>query len=120
MYPKFQGKFVYKTVIIDDVPSANIKQYFAVCHRFIESAHASGGVVLVHCWAGVSRSATIVISFLMQKYGITMMQAMDHVRLQRWFINPNPGFKNQMKRFEKELLSGPPQNAGQKDAEESK
>lgn len=49
-----------------------------------------------------------------------MTQAMDHVRLQRWFINPNPGFKNQMKRFEKELLSGPPQNAGQKDAEESK
>ena len=105
MYPKFAGKFVYKMVTIDDIPSANLKQYFKVCHRFIDSALADGGVVLVHCWAGVSRSATIVISYLMQKHGISMLQATDRVRLQRWFINPNPGFKNQLKRFEKELRS---------------
>lgn len=107
MYPKFPGKFVYKTVIIDDIPSANLKQYFVQCHRFIDSALAQGGVVLVHCWAGVSRSATIVISYLMQKHTMSMNQAIDHVRLQRWFINPNPGFKNQMKRFERELLAQP-------------
>jgi dual specificity phosphatase 12 len=71
MYPKFPGKYIYKTVNIDDIPSANLKQHFAACHRFIEAALAAGGVVLVHCWAGVSRSATIVISFLMQKHGIT-------------------------------------------------
>jgi hypothetical protein len=105
MYPKFPGKFVYKTVNIDDIPSANLKQHFVACHRFIEAALAEGGVVLVHCWAGVSRSATIVISYLMQKHNAPMMQCMEHVRAQRWFINPNPGFKNQMKRFEKELVT---------------
>lgn len=105
MYPKFPGKFVYKTINIDDLPSCNLKQHFATCHRFIEQATAQGGTVLVHCWAGVSRSATIVITYLMQKHGISMMQATDLVRQQRWFINPNPGFKTQMKRWEREISS---------------
>ena len=99
MYPKFPGKYVYKTINIDDVPSSNLKQHFTACHRFIESAIEAGGTVLVHCWAGVSRSATIVISYLMQKHNFNTMQATEFVRAQRWFINPNPGFKNQLNRF---------------------
>lgn len=59
--------------------------------------------MLVHCWAGVSRSTTIVISFLMAEHGMSFNDATDHVRKQRWFINPNPGFKNQLKRYEREL-----------------
>ena len=103
MYPKFPGKFVYKTVNIDDISSANLKQHFIACHRFIDAAISSGGTVLVHCWAGVSRSATIVITYLMQKHNASMQQCTDHVRAQRWFINPNPGFKKQMKLYEREL-----------------
>lgn len=59
--------------------------------------------MLVHCWAGVSRSTTIVISFLMAEHGMSLNDATEHVRKQRWFINPNPGFKNQLKRYEREL-----------------
>jgi predicted protein tyrosine phosphatase len=106
MYPKFPGKYNYKTICIDDIPSANLKQYFKSCHQFIEAAVSEGGTVLVHCWAGVSRSASIVIAHLMQKHGVSMNQAIDHVRQHRWFINPNPGFKSQIKRFEKELQGG--------------
>lgn len=36
MYPKFPNKFVYKTISEYDVPSANLKQHFAACHRFIQ------------------------------------------------------------------------------------
>ena len=80
MYPKCPHKYVYKTLSVDDVPSTNLKQHFAACHRFIEAAIQAGGTVLVHCWAGVSRSATIVISYLMQKHGFTSLQATEFVR----------------------------------------
>jgi len=50
-------------------------------------------VVLVHCFAGVSRSATIVIAYLMQEHGLTLTDALMHVRKQRYFINPNDGFR---------------------------
>ena len=65
IYPKFPTLLNYKLVNILDCPSANIKQHFQSCIKFIKDAISSGGTVLVHCFAGVSRSATIVIAYLM-------------------------------------------------------
>jgi predicted protein tyrosine phosphatase len=58
---------------------------------------------LVHCFAGVSRSATIVIAYLMVEYGMTLNDALIHVRKQRYFINPNDGFRRQLQTFQREL-----------------
>ena len=52
--------FKYKRLELDDSLEQNIKKYFAVAFKFIDSAVK----VFVHCAAGVSRSATIVISYL--------------------------------------------------------
>jgi len=61
------------------------------------------GNVLVHCFAGVSRSSTIVISYLMKKLNWSYREALEHVRKQRWVVNPNPGFVRQLKRLETKL-----------------
>ena len=53
----------------------------------------------MHCYAGVSRSSTIVISFLMKKLNWSFKKALDYVRKKRWVINPNPGFVRQLKSF---------------------
>ena len=79
-----------------DTPAANLKQHFTACHRFMNNAFATGGRVLVHCYAGVSRSATIVISYLMKEHGMTLPAATQLVRSKRWFINPNRGFIRQL------------------------
>jgi protein-tyrosine phosphatase len=63
----------------------------------MDEAIESGGVVLVHCHAGISRSSSTVISYLMRKYDLTLKDAIEHTRSQRWFINPNPGFMKQLK-----------------------
>jgi protein-tyrosine phosphatase len=54
----------------------------------------------VHCWAGVSRSATIVIAYLMRKNKWPLETAMDYVKQKRNFINPNHGFLAKLKDFE--------------------
>lgn len=91
--------FTYYRVKIDDVPTANIQQYFADTSQFIENALNNGGKVLVHCMAGVSRSPTIIIAYLVQKRHFTHEQATHLLRSQRSIINPNPGFNKQLTNF---------------------
>ena len=75
LYPKFPTKFTYKWVSELDSPTANLKQHFKACHRFLNNAFAQGGRVLVHCYAGISRSATIIISWLMKEQGLSLSAA---------------------------------------------
>jgi len=63
----------------------------------------AGQGVLVHCFAGVSRSATIVLAYLMQEHGMSYTEAMKFVKAARWFINPNEGFRKQLLQFQREL-----------------
>ncbi len=59
----------------------------------------------MHCFAGVSRSATIVIAYLMQEIHMSLKDAMMHVKKQRYFINPNDGFRRQLQQFQRELVN---------------
>ena len=63
-----------------------------------------GARVLVICWAGVSRSATLVLAFLMQYRKMTLRGAVRQLKLVR-NIQPNRGFLVQLVRFEEELKS---------------
>lgn len=67
MYPKFPDSFIYKWIVEKDSATANLAQHFTACHSFIKDALSKGGRILVHSYAGISRSATIVISFFMKK-----------------------------------------------------
>jgi len=58
----FPDRFLYKNIRIQDRPSTQIDRYFAECIAFIDQARSGGkGCVLVHCYFGASRSASIVI-----------------------------------------------------------
>ncbi|XP_050678427.1 uncharacterized protein LOC126974788 [Leptidea sinapis] len=81
-----------------DHPSTNLLCYFPMANAFIEEGIQKGNV-LVHCHFGVSRSATLVIAYIMQKYKLNYDQAFNFVRQRRKFINPNPGFVNQLREF---------------------
>lgn len=84
----------------NDTPSTNLLSYFPVCNNFI-SEGLRDGAVIVHCHFGVSRSATITIAFIMEKYKMTFEDAYEYVRDRRKFINPNPGFITQLKEYER-------------------
>ena len=59
--PRHPAHFVFLQIHEHDIPSVNLRQHFDTCTNFIDLAIKSGGKVLVHCYAGISRSATIVI-----------------------------------------------------------
>ncbi|RGB31037.1 protein-tyrosine phosphatase-like protein, partial [Rhizophagus diaphanus] len=63
----------YLKICIDDNPFADIYQHIGTCNAFIEKAKDRDGCVFVHCFAGISRSASIVIAYLMhfQKFHTT-------------------------------------------------
>jgi len=80
-----------------DMPSQDILQHFPVCMQFIDDARKEGGKVLVHCAAGISRSSTICVAYLMREEGLSVTDAIDAVRQCRKIICPNIGFQRQLK-----------------------
>uniref|UniRef100_A0A9J7YLC7 protein-serine/threonine phosphatase n=1 Tax=Cyprinus carpio carpio TaxID=630221 RepID=A0A9J7YLC7_CYPCA len=95
----FPDLFTYKTVTVLDLPETDITSYFPECFQFINEASQQGGVVLVHCNAGVSRSASVVIGFLMSQEKMSFDEAFSAVKTARPYIQPNPGFMSQLKKY---------------------
>lgn len=85
----------YYGIAADDEPSFDLSPFFEPTADFIDDAIKGGGVVYVHCLFGISRSTTIVVSFLMQKRRLLVTDALKAVRLVRR-VNPNKGFMQQL------------------------
>ncbi|KAM4869963.1 dual specificity protein phosphatase 19 [Urocitellus parryii] len=96
----FFNEFTYKSISILDLPETNILSYFPECFEFIEQAKMKDGVVLVHCNAGVSRAAAIVIGFLMNSEEISFTSAFALVKNARPSICPNSGFVEQLRTYQ--------------------
>ena len=71
---------------------------------FAERVRDSQGKVLVHCEAGISRSATICIAYLMCYKRWTLDLAYDFVKSRRNLISPNLNFMQQLHQFERQLF----------------
>jgi len=69
----FKGKFQYKVLNVLDSPSQDLSRYFNEVVNWMASVIKSGGTVFVHCWAGVSRSSTFVIAYLMKEMGLSLV-----------------------------------------------
>lgn len=74
---------------------------------FLQSALAAGGKILVHCNAGMSRSASVVISYLMRGNKLSYISAVKHVRSIRKCIDPR-SFESALLRLEASLTTQSP------------
>jgi len=88
-----------------DTPLQNINENGIFFHiiRLIDSYINEGKQVLVNCYAGVSRSATIIIGYLMYKNKMNVQEALTFVRQKRPIINPNYGFVCQLYNLQDEI-----------------
>ncbi|XP_049906133.1 dual specificity protein phosphatase 26-like [Epinephelus moara] len=76
---------------------------FQAAADFIHRALSRGGKVLVHCHVGVSRSATLVLAYLMLKQNLTLVEAICAVKENRGVI-PNRGFLRQLIKLDNQLF----------------
>ncbi|PAA50178.1 hypothetical protein BOX15_Mlig031045g2 [Macrostomum lignano] len=91
-------------VPVDDTPYARISNYFDIVADRINGEIRRGNNVLVHCMAGVSRSATLVLAYLMKYRNLNLRQAHDLCKQRRPYIRPNVGFWRQLCDYEERLF----------------
>ncbi|MED6272139.1 Dual specificity protein phosphatase 6 [Characodon lateralis] len=97
------GEFKYKQIPISDHWSQNLSQFFPEAISFIDEARGQKCGVLVHCLAGISRSVTVTVAYLMQKLNLSMNDAYDIVKMKKSNISPNFNFMGQLLDFERTL-----------------
>ncbi|KAG5306496.1 DUS22 phosphatase, partial [Acromyrmex insinuator] len=94
----------YLCILAADSPDQNLSQYFSLCNDFIHAARLRGGNVLIHCLAGMSRSVTVAVAYIMSTTSLSWKEALKVVRVGRSIANPNVGFQQQLKDFESSRL----------------
>ncbi|KAI8993263.1 protein-tyrosine phosphatase-like protein [Pilobolus umbonatus] len=94
------SQFQYNQIQVDDSNLQNLIQIFPLTFQWIHEAISMGGKVVVCCNGGMSRSPTFVIAYIMELFQVDAMQAYHFVQGKRLCINPNDGFKSQLKEYE--------------------
>lgn len=121
--PTIPWHLKYKRVAASDNLSQNLGQYFLEAFSFIDEAlqqqkqnpqqqrqhpqqqHQESSI-LIHCQAGISRSSTILIAYIMYRSSLSMLQAYKFVKSKRTIISPNLNFMGQLLEFEQKLQKG--------------
>ncbi|XP_062410480.1 dual specificity protein phosphatase 4 [Sardina pilchardus] len=101
----FEGIYQYKCIPVEDNHKEDISSWFIEAIEFIDSVKDSNGRVLVHCHAGISRSATICLAYLMMKKRVRLDDAFEFVKQRRSIISPNFSFMGQLLQFESQVLA---------------
>ena len=101
----FPNEFKYLNLDILDSEKVKIKQYFEQTNKFIDEAIKNNGNVLVHCHAGISRSSTILMAYIMKSQKMSVDKVLALLKSKREKVNPNSGFLEQLREYEKDLCN---------------
>ena len=97
--PFFKNEIKYLKLDLKDVSEEDLSEHFDKAYTFL----AEPGATLVHCRSGISRSASMVISYLIKHYKLSAVDAFYYVKKKRPSVLPNLGFQKQLKAYQTEL-----------------
>ena len=86
---------------VRDESDFEIFEYFEKANDFINLVRSKGGIILIHCKLGISRSPSFVLAYLMKYYNFSFENALEFLRKKRPQVNPNEGFMNYLDKYEK-------------------
>ena len=95
-----------------------ISNLFDSIHKIMDDNILKGKNILIHCDMGVSRSGTIVVSYLMKTLKISCKEALKLTKKSRKAVRPNEGFMKQLEEFEVKCLQNNNNNNGSNDNDE--
>jgi len=90
---------------INDIYEQNIMDIFPEVVKHIKEINDENIKIYVHCHAGISRSASLVILYIMMYHNKNFEEAFKFVREKRLCIQPNPSFAEQLKIMYTKLTS---------------
>jgi len=100
LHPKFQSEITYHLLDVDDWLGEDLLSHFEDAFSFIDFARSLHQPLLVHCLAGVSRSVTVVIGYLMKRENMDFRHAVELVQSKRQVASPNKAFLRQLQIYE--------------------
>ena len=86
----------YLRIDAKDTPSYDISKHFDDCLEFIKQGLEHNEKILIHCHAGISRSATIVLLYLLCIRNMPLHVSYSYLKQKRYVIHPNDGFMKQL------------------------
>jgi Dual specificity phosphatase, catalytic domain len=89
---------------VADEGDFDLYSLFPMTNQLIEDGLARHHSVLVHCHSGMSRSATVVAAYLMQRNCWTEEDTLGYMRERRHAVYPNAGFRAQLNRYWKKVV----------------
>lgn len=92
-----------KCINIADNSEQILHKFFDEAHQFIDEARRKKSNILVHCLAGISRSPTIAIAYIMRVNSLRLQEAYNLVKQCRPQIDPNLNFMGQLMLYDKTL-----------------
>ncbi|XP_077424392.1 dual specificity protein phosphatase 8 isoform X1 [Vanacampus margaritifer] len=101
--PDFISESHFMRIPVNDNYCEKLLPWLDKTNDFIDKAKVSNCRVIVHCLAGISRSATIAIAYIMKTMGLSSDDAYRFVKDRRPSISPNFNFLGQLLEFEKGL-----------------
>ncbi|CAG2173826.1 unnamed protein product [Oppiella nova] len=102
--PEFISDSHFLRIAVNDNYNENLLPYFPKAFSFLDKVRESGGCAIVHCLAGISRSATVAISYVMRHLCMSSDDAYRYVKSKRATISPNFNFLGQLLEYEKQLI----------------
>ncbi|MBN3281213.1 DUS16 phosphatase, partial [Polyodon spathula] len=101
--PDFISESHFMRIPVNDNYCEKLLPWLDKTNGFIDKAKVSNCRVIVHCLAGISRSATIAIAYIMKTMGLSSDDAYRFVKDRRPSISPNFNFLGQLLEYEKDM-----------------
>ncbi|CAH1799941.1 unnamed protein product [Owenia fusiformis] len=101
--PAFIQDAHFYRIPINDNYSDKLIPHLKKAFHFLDKVRDANGCVLIHCLAGISRSATLAIAYIMYHLKLSSEEAYRYVKDKRPTISPNFNFLGQLLEFENQL-----------------
>jgi protein-tyrosine phosphatase len=95
------SKKIWLNLYAIDNPEQNIEQYFDKAFEFLDRMEKEKKTCIIHCHAGINRSATILLAYFIKKMQINLYDGYEFLSLLRPGVIYNIGFRKQLINFAK-------------------
>ena len=99
---KYPEQITYKRLELRDETDQPIIEKLEEAYQFIKENKDKN--IFVHCVFGKSRSASVVIFYIMKEKKLNFNEAKNFVKNIRQIVEPNSGFENELNRYYEEHI----------------